>query len=243
MVECRGSSWAVGATRGLLVTLEGGEGSGKTTQGRLLAEWLGDAGIAATLTREPGGTDLGERLRALLLDPTLQVLEPDAEMLVFAAARAQAVAQVIAPALARGDVVICDRYVDSSLAYQGHAMGVPLDFIRCVNDGATGGLRPDLTLLFDVPRATGVSRRQGTGRPPDRIERRSESFHQAVREGYLHLAAAEPERVVVLDATSEIADVQGAVRRHVQRLLATRGDAPQPAARAERPGDGKGADR
>lgn len=226
MCPLEGPSWAVGATRGCLVTLEGGEGSGKTTQCRLLAQWLADAGIAATVTREPGGTDLGERLRALLLDPTLSEARPEAEMLLFAAARAQAVEQVIEPALMRGDVVICDRFVDSSLAYQGYGMGVSLDFIRSVNDRVTGGLRPDLTLLFDVPRATGAVRRQGAGRAPDRIERRSDAFHQAVRQGYLALAAMEPERFVVIDSTAGIQSVHAQARRSVERLLGTRGNAP-----------------
>lgn len=231
----------MGVTRGLFVTLEGGEGSGKTTQGRLLAEWLAAAGIAVTVAREPGGTDLGERLRALLLDPAVAEILPDAEMLLFAAARAQAVRQVIAPALRRGEMVICDRYVDSSFVYQGCAMGVEPDFIRLVNDRATGGLRPDLTLLFDVPRATGVIRRQGAGR--DRIERRSEAYHQSVRDGYLALAAAEPNRFVIIDASRSIQAVHADARRSIQRLLGVRGDAPPGARRTDRAMRGEGADR
>jgi dTMP kinase len=211
-----GGRWAI--IRGCLVTLEGGEGSGKTTQGRLLAEWLRGLGVAVTVTREPGGTEVGERLRALLLDPNLGAVRPEAEMLLFAAARAQAVTEVIAPALARGDVVICDRFVDSSLAYQGYGLGVDLGFIRSVNERIAAGIVPDLTLLFDVPRPVGAAR-GGPGRQPDRIEQRPETFHEAVRRGYLDLARQEPQRFCVIDAARPPHDVQEDARRAVAALL------------------------
>lgn len=208
----------VGAAAGCLISLEGGEGSGKTTQCRLLLSWLTESGLSVTAVREPGGTPVGERLRALLLDPALPELRPEAEVLLFAAARAQAVAEVIRPALDRGDVVICDRFVDSSLAYQGFGLGVDMEFIRSVNAAISGGLSPRLTVLLDVPVALGVARRAGRGRR-DRVERRGAAFHAAVRAGYLRLAAEEPQRFAVVDGTGAIETVHAEVRSCVGRVL------------------------
>ena len=221
---------AVDATPGCLISLEGGEGSGKTTQCGLLVDWLRALGVRVTTVREPGGTELGERLRAVLLDPALPALRPETEVLLFAAARSEAVAGVIVPALRRGDVVVCDRYTDSSLAYQGFGLGAELDFIRSVNAAITGGVRPDLTLLFDVPRPVGVRRRQGAS--PDRIEGRPERYHETVRRGYLALAAAEPDRFAILDAARELGVVQADVRSAVDVALTARGlGRPSPAPR------------
>jgi len=202
---------------GCLITLEGGEGSGKTTQCGLLVAWLATLGLAASAAREPGGTRLAERLREILLDPTLERLRPEAEVLLFAAARAQAVAEVIAPRLAGGGVVLCDRFVDSSLAYQGYGLGVDSAFILAVNARVTLGVWPDLTLLLDVPREIAARRRVGVPASADRIERRADAYHEAVRHGYLALAAAEPRRWVVIDA----ADAPGVVQAQARRAVAT----------------------
>jgi dTMP kinase len=212
---------AVGETPGCLLTLEGGEGSGKTTQCGLLVKWLRASGIAVTTAREPGGTGLGERLRALLLRPDLAAVDPLAEVLLFAAARCQAVAEVVGPALARGEVVVCDRFVDSSLAYQGFGLGVDPEFIRCVNRRVTRGAEPDLTLLFDIPPPVGAARRRAAR--PDRIEARAAAYHEAVRRGYLELARAEPHRFRILDGTRSEASIHLEVRAAVALTLSQRG--------------------
>jgi dTMP kinase len=208
----------VAASSGVLVSLEGGEGSGKTSQCRLLLAWLAEIGVPAAAVREPGGTAIGERLRALLLDPALPPLVPEGEVLLFAAARAQAVSEVIRPALARGQLVICDRFVDSSLAYQGFGLGADLGFIRSVNVAVTGGLTPQLTVLLDVPPELGAARRAGRN-GGDRVEARGPAFHAAVRAGYLRLAREEPGRFVVLDGTGPLEVVHAAVRSSVARVL------------------------
>lgn len=204
--------------RGTLLSLEGGEGTGKTTQCALLVAWLNSLGIATASTREPGGTPAAERIRSLLLDPGLEPLEPAAEVLLFAASRAQAVAQIVSPALAAGCVVVCDRFVDSSMAYQGYGLGVSTDFILEVNDRVTGALRPDLTLLFDLPPAAGRARKATTAHG-DRIEARADAYHRAVRAGYLALARQEPARFRVVDAAPDVATVQQTVRRFVGACL------------------------
>lgn len=206
------------AAAGCLISLEGGEGSGKSSQCRLLLDWLAGLGVRTTSVREPGGTEAGERLRAMLLDPSLPILRPETEVLLFAAARAEAVAEIVRPALAAGEVVVCDRFVDSSLAYQGFGLGADLGFIRMVNTAATGGLRPVLTVLLDVPPAVGARRRAARGRS-DRVEMRGTPFHSAVREGYLRLAAGEPERFAVVDGTGSMEAVQAAARRAVLGAL------------------------
>jgi len=199
---------------GLFVTFEGGEGSGKSTQIVRLESRLRDAGIATLVTREPGGTPLGERLRALLLDaasardaPRADGAEPGlapgalTEALLMEAARAELVATVLEPALAAGTVVLCDRYADSTLAYQGAGRGLDAAMLASWNRAATGGLTPDLTLLIDLPVRLGLSRRAGAAGPENRIDRESEAFHTRVRERYLELARAEPARIVVLDGS------------------------------------------
>lgn len=183
-------------TRGFFVTFEGIDGSGKSTQARKLVAGLRACGRTALHTREPGGTPLGERLRQIVLDPARPAPTPLAEALLMAADRAQHVAEVIRPALVGGRTVVCERYVDSSLAYQGYGGGVDLAVIHRINEAATGGLGPDLTLLLDMPAA---SRWQPATRP-DRIEARGQPFLERVREGFLALAAAAPQRVVVVAA-------------------------------------------
>jgi len=187
--------------------------------------------------REPGGTAVGEQIRALLIDPSHAELAPRAEMLLFAASRAQLVAEVILPALDRGRIVVSERYVDASLAYQGTGRGLGIDLVRSVNDVATGGLRPDLTLLLDLDPETGLRRartaaregpRPSGGAPAkrwdggDRLERESSAFHARVREGFLALARIEAQRIRVIDARRAVAEVQAEIIAAVEGLLQER---------------------
>jgi dTMP kinase len=197
---------------GLFVAFEGGEGVGKSTQISRAAGWLRELGHHVVETREPGGTPLGVELRRLLLDPAGEVTART-EALLYAADRAQHVETVIRPALAADRIVLTDRYVDSTLAYQGAGRG--LDDTRLVTGWATGGLVPDLTVLLDLDPTLGL-RRAGARATPDRLEAASLAFHQAVREGFLALAAAAPQRYAVLDAAAD-PDV---VARAVQRAIA-----------------------
>jgi len=184
-------------SKGCFIVFEGIDGSGKTTQAGLLAAALGGRGVRVVLTREPGGTALGDGLRKLLLYSPGDI-DPGAEALLYAAARAQLVAQSIRPALAGGAVVISDRYADSTLAYQGAGRGLSGDFLERINSFACRGLRPDLVLLLDLDPALALSR---LGRPADRLEGEGEGFLRRVRQGYLELAGRDPGRYLVLDAT------------------------------------------
>jgi len=185
---------------GLFVTFEGGEGSGKSTQLERLAARLRARGLEPLLTREPGGTPLAEGIRRLLLDPELRPA-PMAEAMLMEAARADLVAHLIRPALAAGRVVLCDRYDDSTLAYQGGGRGLDVELLRALNRAATGGLEPELTLLFDLEPALGLARRARVPDALNRLDREPEAFHARVRARYLELAAASPRRFVVLDAS------------------------------------------
>ncbi len=186
---------------GLFVTFEGGEGSGKSTQVARLAARLRARGREPVLTREPGGTPLAEGIRDLLLDPARRC-GPMSEALLMEAARADVVAHVIRPALAAGRVVLCDRYDDSTLAYQGGGRGLDAGLLATLNHAATGGLVPDLTLLYDVPPAVGLARRESAAGDTNRLDREPSEFHARVRRRYLELAAAAPERWVVLDGAA-----------------------------------------
>ncbi|MDP9182991.1 MAG: dTMP kinase, partial [Actinomycetota bacterium] len=203
---------------GLFLVFEGGEGSGKSTQVKQLAAVLVADGCDVVVTREPGATAVGARIRALLLDPAT-TLSPRAEALLYAADRAHHVAEVVRPALARGAVVISDRYVDSSLAYQGAGRELDHDEVAELSRWATDGLRPHLTVLLDVDPLIGLARATGS---PDRIEQESLAFHQAVRKGFLELAAAEPHRYLVLSASHDIDAVHTAVVARVTPLLPER---------------------
>jgi dTMP kinase len=200
----------------LFVAFEGGEGAGKSTQIALAAAWLRSLGREVVETREPGGTPLGAAVRRLLLDPASEV-SARAETLLYGADRAQHVATVIRPALEAGAVVLTDRYLDSTLAYQGAGRGLGAD-ARVVTSWATGGLVPDLTVLLDVDPEVGLARAGGRS-APDRLEQASADFHRAVRAGFLALARAEPERYLVLDATQPPEALADAVRAAVQSLL------------------------
>jgi dTMP kinase len=201
---------------GLLIAFEGGEGSGKTTQARLAAIWLRELGYDVVTTHEPGATKIGMRLRALLLDTAHTGMSPYAEALMYAADRAEHVASVIAPALERGAIVITDRYVDSSLAYQGAGRNLPLDEIARVNWWATGGRTPDLTILLDMDPMAGLARR---ARSADRLEAEPADFHLRVRAGFLALARAEPARYLVLDADRPAEEVTRNIQERIRELL------------------------
>lgn len=195
---------------GLFITFEGGDGSGKTTQVKLLAEYLRDQGREVVATREPGGTELGREIRKLILHGG--DVCPKAEALLYAADRAHHIATVVRPALERGAVVLADRYLDSSVAYQGVARDLGLDEVRNLSLWATDGLMPSLTLLLDVPVSVGAGRVRGT---QDRIEAAGTTFHQAVRDEYLKLASADPQRWRVIDAKVSVDDVAARVREAV----------------------------
>jgi dTMP kinase len=206
-------------TRGLFVTFEGGDGVGKTTQAALLEEWLTDAGRTVVRTREPGGTEVGVLIRDIVLHHRGEVA-PRAEALLYAADRAHHVETLVRPALARGDVVIQDRYLDSSVAYQGAGRVLGRDEVRELSLWATEALLPDVTVLLDLDPATARSRLEADDKPFDRLEAEKEHFHARVREEFLALAAAEPERFLVLDATRPPGELTAAVRKHVEALLA-----------------------
>ena len=198
---------------GRFVVFEGGEGSGKSTQARLLAERWG-----AMLTFEPGGTDVGQRLREILLSPETGDLDPRAEALLMAADRAHHVATKIRPALHRGKDVVCDRFVGSSLAYQGHARGLGIDAVQALSTFATDGLVPDLVVLLVVPPEEAGTRLAAAGKP-DRLEAAGDEFHRRVAEAYLMLAAHDPDRWVVVDGSGEIDAVEARVLEAVEARL------------------------
>lgn len=202
--------------RGTLVTLEGGEGSGKSSQAEALAALMRAQGYAVTLTREPAGTELGCIVKEVFQQGV--AVTPEAELFLFEVARAQHVQEVIRPALERREVVLCDRYTDSTLAYQGHGRGLSLDHVRAVNHIATGGLPPHFTILLDVPPETGLSRKDHE-RLNDSIGRESLEFHQRVHAGFLRLAQREPQRIVVVDASLPREQVTKAAWEHLQRFL------------------------
>lgn len=203
---------------GLFITFEGGDGAGKTTQAEALHTWLEASGHAVCRTREPGGTLVGQSIRNLLLHADVEI-DPKAEALLYAADRAQHIAEVVRPALNRGDVVVQDRYIDSSLAYQGAGRVLSADEVLKLSEWATDALWPDLTVLLDIDPAAAAGRMAHRGDSPDRLEREAIEFHTAVREGFLALASAHPERYLVVDAAAEIDLIQGQIRRRVSSLL------------------------
>ncbi|MEV1147330.1 dTMP kinase, partial [Micromonospora sp. NPDC049799] len=205
---------------GLFVVFEGGEGAGKSTQLAALADRLRDAGRDVVVTREPGATTVGDRIRSLLLgQPGSDAPSPRAEALLYAADRAHHVATVVRPALVRGSVVISDRYVDSSLAYQGAGRTLPVDEVSWLSSWATGGLKPDLVVLLDVDPRTGLSRVAARSEGPDRLEAESVTFHERVRYAFLDLAANDPKRYLVLDASRPVEELAEAVATRVEGML------------------------
>ena len=203
---------------GLFITLEGGDGSGKTTQSRLLHEWLTDAGHTVVDSREPGGTDLGIELREIILHRR-GYIAPRAEALLYAADRAHHIATKVRPALERGEIVLQDRYFDSSVAYQGAGRVLDGTEVRNLSLWAAEGLIPDLTVLLDIDVESGRARLDGSRSKYDRLEAEQRDFHSRVRESYLELAAAEPGRFLVVDATQPIDVIHAAIRERVERSL------------------------
>ena len=203
---------------GAFITLEGVEGCGKSTQAARLRTRLEQSGRDVLLTREPGGPPVAEAIRAILLDPAHTGMEAVTELLLYEAARAEHVAKTIRPALERGAVVLCDRFADSTTAYQGAGRRLDGAAVRNLHNVATGGLRPDLTLVLDVAPGVGLQRARDKG-PADRIERESLEFHTRVREGFMKLAEEEPNRVHVVDGTGTVGEVAAAVWAHVAQVL------------------------
>lgn len=201
--------------KGVFICLEGGDGAGKSTQSKLLLEWLEGLGHSVLLTREPGGTKAGQQMREILLDPATGDLSPRAEALLYAADKAEHVDHVIMPALERGEVVITDRYVDSTLAYQGAGRAIPEEELAAIARWATCDLRPHLTVLLDQEPDHGLDR--FTGR--DRIEGEPVEFHQRVRQHFVSLAQVDPDHYLVLDAREPIATIHGQIRGRVEGLL------------------------
>lgn len=206
-------------TRGLWVTLEGGDGSGKTTQATLLEEWLRERGRSVVRTREPGGTDVGVLIRDIVLHHRGDIA-PRAEALLYAADRAHHVATLVRPALERGEVVIQDRYLDSSVAYQGAGRVLDGGEVRDLSLWGTEGALPDVTVLLDLDPAAARRRLDAADKPFDRLEAEKESFHQRVREAFLALAAAEPGRFLVVDASRPVAEIAAEIRERVASALA-----------------------
>lgn len=203
---------------GLFITLEGPEGAGKSTNREYLAERLRESGVEVLLTREPGGTPLAERLRELLLAPSDEPMAADTELLLVFAARAQHLDRVIRPALARGSVVLCDRFTDATYAYQGGGRGLSEARIAVLENFVQGELRPDLTLIFDLPVQVGLARAAARGRL-DRFEREGTGFFEAVRQTYLRRARSEPQRYRVVDASQPLDRVQADLDRLLPQIL------------------------
>ena len=197
--------------KGVFITLEGGEGSGKTTQALRLFHTLTAHGYDVLHTREPGGTPVAERLRDVLLHHSDEAVAPETEALLMLAARRQHIDHVIRPALSRGTVVICDRFSDSTLAYQGYGRGLDLTFLRMINGWVTGTLTPHLTMFFDVPVAIGLRRRQGQPAAQNRLDQETHRFHSKVRAGFRALAKREPRRITIMDARQSPDSVAAAV--------------------------------
>ena len=206
----------------MFISIEGLDGSGKTTQAQRLYDWLRLRGHDVLLTREPGGTPIGEQIRALLHDLDNTAMQPATELLLYNASRAQLVAEELRPQLESGGIALCDRYADSTLAYQGYGHGQDLELLRGVIDAATGGLRPDATIFLDIPPQTALERRRMAslfGEEWNRLDDFELAFHQRVYDGYQALAAAEPQRWLCVDAQRSILDVQAALRKAlVERL-------------------------
>lgn len=205
------------ACAGRFITVEGIDGCGKSTQARLLAEDLERAGYDVLALREPGGVAISEKIRALLLDPAHAEMSATCELLLYEAARAQLVHEVVAPALAGGRIVVCDRFYDSTTAYQGYAGGVPLDAVTRANELAVGACAPDLTLVFDIDPALAAERT--VSRAQDRMEAKGIAYQQRVAEGFRAIASAEPERVKRIDAARDIDTIHADVKAAVQAVL------------------------
>jgi len=203
--------------RGIFITFEGSEGCGKTTHAKLIRDWLRKRSYACVLTREPGGTGAGELVRRVLLHSKDARISDLAELFLFEACRAQIVDEVLRPLLAEKAIVICDRYTDATLAYQGYGGGIPHRTIDLLSEIATGGLKPDLTILLDVDTVTGLGRAKKKG--ADRMERKAAAYHRRVRAGYLALAKRYSSKIKVIRVKGAIGETQALVRREVERVI------------------------
>lgn len=201
---------------GKFITFEGSEGSGKSTQSKLLGEYLENKGFDVVFLREPGGNVICEKIRQILLDKKNDGMSEACEMLLYMASRAQVVKDMIKPALLEGKIVICDRFLDSTIAYQGYGLGMDINLIKKTGDFVTQGLTPDLTILLDVPLKKGLSYRTGC---KDRIEQRPLAYHIRVRKGYFELAKSEPQRIKIVKVRKDKAVTQGRVRELADKLL------------------------
>ena len=210
--------------KGKFITLEGIEGSGKSTQIVLLANYLKSVGIPMVLTREPGGTLIGDQVRKILLDPANTALDPKTELLLYAASRAQHLKEVIVPHLESPGVVLCDRFADATLAYQGYGRRLDIELIRMLDRIVCSGLRPDVTILLDIEAAAGVARARGRNsvqglEKEARFENEAIAFHERVRQGYLSLARQEPERIRIIEASRSIDEIQSEIQKIVSGIV------------------------
>ena len=203
--------------KGKFITFEGSEGSGKSTQIKLAQKYLEAKGGKVLFLREPGGVRISEKIREILLDPETRDMSGECETLLYMAARTQLTAEVLIPALKKGAVVLCDRFLDSTVAYQGYGLGVNIGKIKAIGAFATQGVQPDLTFLFDIDAKEGLAR---IARPKDRIEQRGLGYHGRVKQGYLAIARREPGRIKVIDAQKSKKEIELIVRGHLDRLLA-----------------------
>jgi len=202
--------------RGRFITFEGSEYCGKSTQSKLLYEYLQERGYKVVFLREPGGTAVSEKIRQLLLDTKNKSITNEAELFLYMASRAQTISEVIKPALARGQVVICDRFMDSTIVYQGYGLGMGIELIRSLSNFVTAGIVPDLTILLDLPLEKALN---GIQRKKDRIENRPIEYHRRVKNGYLKLAKQEPKRIKIIQLAQDKNETQDKIRRLVDKLL------------------------
>ena len=209
----------------MFITFEGPDGSGKTTQLKLLLPVLADWGLDVVRTREPGGTDIGDQIRSVIMNMKNKSMDPRTEILLFCASRAQLVGELIRPSLREGKIILCDRYADSTMAYQGYGHGLDREALTRLLDFATGGLKPDLTLLFDISAEAGLRRRLTNHDEWNRMDDYALQFHERVRAGYLAMAAAEPERWVVINADRPKEEIHDEVVSVLKQALAQKGRA------------------
>jgi dTMP kinase len=198
---------------GKFIVMDGPDGCGKSTQIKLLADWLTAEGVPVCRTRDPGGTTVGEKIRQVLLDKAHDEMAVECELMLYMASRAQLVAQVIRPALLDAQCVLCDRYISSTIAYQG-AGGIPASAVRVVGNIAVGGIWPDLTIILDIPAEVGLSRLKGS---PDRMESKAREFHRQVRQSFLDQARERPERYAIVNGSGTVADVQSRIRKVIEQ--------------------------
>ncbi|HGE72733.1 TPA: dTMP kinase [Candidatus Poribacteria bacterium] len=214
------------SNRGVFISLEGIEGCGKSTQAKILSDYMSELGYCVVQTREPGGTPVAEKIREVLLDPKNQDLTSRTELLLYLASRSQHVEQLIMPALKKGKIVICERFSDSTRAYQGYARGLDMDMIETLIRIATGNLEPDLTIILDMEVKEGLLRAERFKNYKDRLESENLDFHNKVRRGYLEIAKNNPNRIKVISAKGSIDDIHLRIRQYIDELLSNYKDKP-----------------